>query len=70
VSQPIIRPVIVHSSNGERASWMSGALELAGWPHYRVAPLGNDWVEVHWRQLVRRLLHRGRRPGSTRQAQT
>jgi hypothetical protein len=48
VSQPIVRPVIVHSSNGERSAWMAGAFDLAGWQHYRVAPLGDDWVESDW----------------------
>jgi hypothetical protein len=58
VSQPVVRPVIIHSSNGERSTWMAGELELAGWPFWRVAPLGEDWVEVDWRRLVRRLLRR------------
>jgi hypothetical protein len=40
VSQSVVRPLIVHTSNGERASWMAGALDLAGWRHYRVAPPG------------------------------
>jgi hypothetical protein len=57
-SQPVIRPVIVHSSNSERASWMAGAFDLAGWKHWRVAPIGDDWVETHWRYIVRRLLAR------------
>ena len=58
VSQPVVRPVIIHSSNGERSTWMAGELELAVWPFWRVAPLGEDWVEVDWRRLVRRLLRR------------
>jgi len=33
VSQPVVRPVIVHSSNGERSSWMAGEFDLAGWRH-------------------------------------
>ena len=56
VSQPVVRPVIIHSSNGERSTWMAGEFELAAWPCWRVAPLGDDWVEVDWRRLVRRLL--------------
>lgn len=63
VSQPVARPVIVHTSNGERASWMAGAFDLAGWRHYRVAPLGDDWIESDWRRVVRRLLNRARRTG-------
>lgn len=56
VSQPIVRPVIIHSSNGERSSWMSGEFDLAGWPHWRVAPLGDDWIESDWQQVVRQAL--------------
>jgi hypothetical protein len=58
VGQPVVRPVIIHTSNGQRASWMAGAFDLAGWRHWRVAPLGDDWVEADWRRVVRRLLRR------------
>jgi NAD+-processing family protein with receiver domain len=61
VSQPIPRPVIVHSSNSERSAWMAGEFDLAGWRHWRVAPLGDDWIEADWSQVVRRLLHSGLR---------
>ena len=61
VSQPIVRPVIVHTSNSERATWMAGAFDLARWPHYRVVPIGNEWVELDWRRVVRRLLNKARR---------
>ena len=57
-SQPVVRPVVVHSSNGERSTWMAGEFDLAGWRHWRVAPLGDDWVESDWRHVVRRLLKR------------
>jgi hypothetical protein len=63
VSQPTVRPVIVHSSNGERSSWMAGEFDLAGWRHWRVPPLGDDWIESDWCRVVRRLLHKGRRRG-------
>src|SRR5262245_32778355 len=56
VSQPVVRPVIIHTSNGRRAEWMAGEFDLAGWRHWRVAPLGEDWIEVDWRRLVKRLL--------------
>jgi hypothetical protein len=55
-AQPVVRPVIVHSSNGERSTWMAGEFDLAGWRHWRVAPLGDDWIESDWRHVVRRLL--------------
>jgi hypothetical protein len=52
-------PVIIHTSNGERGTWMCGEFELGGWDHHRVYPLGDDWIERDWRRLVRRLLKRG-----------
>lgn len=55
-SQPIVRPVIIHSSNRERSTWMAGAFELAEWQHYLVAPIGDDWIEVDWRNMVRKLI--------------
>jgi hypothetical protein len=61
-AQGVVRPVIVHSSNGERSSWMAGEFDLAGWQHWRVAPLGDDWVESDWRRVVRRLLKRHAEP--------
>jgi hypothetical protein len=57
VAQPIIRPVIIHSSNGERARWMAGEFENAGWRYWRAVPLGDDWVESHWRQVVQDILN-------------
>lgn len=61
VSQRVAKPVIVHSSNTERALWMVGEFELAEWRHWRVAPIGDDWVEVDWLHLVRRVLGKGYR---------
>jgi hypothetical protein len=49
-------PVIVHTSNGERAEWMCGEFELGGWEYHRVPPLGDDWIERDWRRVVRRIL--------------
>jgi hypothetical protein len=54
-------PVIIHSSNRQRSDWMAGEMELAGWVYHRVAPLGDDWIEEHWRHVARRLLRRRRR---------
>jgi hypothetical protein len=56
VSQEIVRPVIIHSSNRERATWMAGDFELERWRSYRVAPLGDDWIELDWRLRVTKLL--------------
>jgi hypothetical protein len=61
VGQPTMRPVIIHTSNRERSSWMAGEFELAGWRYWRVAPLGEDWVEVDWQRIVRRLLKKAGR---------
>ena len=52
VSQHIVLPVIVHSSNGPRSAWMAGEFDLAGWRHWRVPPFGEDWIETMWRQVV------------------
>jgi hypothetical protein len=51
-------PVIIHTSNGERGTWMEGALSRAGWAHERVYPFGDDWIEKEWARVLRRLLAR------------
>jgi hypothetical protein len=53
-------PVIIHTSNGERSTWMMGEFELGGWKHHRLPPIGNDWIKRDWRRLVRRIMKRGR----------
>ena len=55
-------PVIIHTSNGERGTWMMGEFHLGGWEYHRVAALGDDWIEEHWRRVVRRILRRRPRP--------
>jgi hypothetical protein len=60
--RPPVCPVIVHTSNRQRADWMVGDLELAGWKYRRVAPLGDDWIEQSWRRVARRLLRRATSP--------
>jgi hypothetical protein len=59
-SLPPVCPVIIHTSNAERAGWMKGEFELGGWHYHCVAPLGDDWIEQHWRRLVKRLLRTDR----------
>jgi hypothetical protein len=66
VRQSVVRPVIIHTSNTERSLWMSGEFELAGWRHWRVAPLGEDWVETDWQRIVRRLLKKAGRPARSK----
>lgn len=57
-------PVIIHTSNGERGTWMEGALSLGGWRYDRVAPFGDDWIKKAWAPLARGLLTRqGMNPG-------
>ena len=56
VSRPMVRPVIVHSSNGERSRIMLGELELARWPSVRVAPFGDSWIEDDWSATVAGLI--------------
>ncbi len=51
-----ICPVIIHTSNVTRGSWMQGDLELAGWSVRRVGPIGGDWVEADWIAVVQELL--------------
>ncbi|WP_315852424.1 cyclic-phosphate processing receiver domain-containing protein [Telmatocola sphagniphila] len=55
---PPICPILVHTSNLERSSWMMGEFELAGWKHYRVPAIGDDWIEQDWRRIVRRVLQK------------
>jgi len=53
-------PVIVHTSNGVRGDSMVGELELAKWKHHRVMPLGDDWIEIDWYLIARRVLRNKR----------
>jgi hypothetical protein len=51
-------PVIIHTSNGERGTWMEGELSRAGWAYDRVYPYGDDWIEKQWAPVLRRRLGR------------
>lgn len=57
---PPVCPVVIHTSNGERGTWMQGEFDLGGWDYHRLLPLGDDWIENDWRRLVRRLLRKSR----------
>lgn len=63
-SQPIIRPVIVHSSNADRSARMMGTLELAHWPFWRVPAIGDDWIETDWKHVAHQILTGRRSPGT------
>lgn len=51
-----MRPVIIHSSNTNRAKIMIGDLDLAKWTAELVMPISDDWVENDWRTTVDRLI--------------
>jgi len=55
--RPPTCPVIIHSSNVRRSTWMAGEFELGGWPYRTVAPIGEDWIEQYWRAVVSSLLN-------------
>jgi hypothetical protein len=52
-------PIIIHTSNGDRGTWMEGALSRAGWRFDRVYPFEDDWIEKQWAPLLRRRLRPG-----------
>lgn len=56
VDQEPMRPVIIHSSNTNRAKIMIGDLDLAKWTAELVMPISDDWVENDWRTTVDRLI--------------
>jgi hypothetical protein len=51
-------PIVIHTSNGERGTWMEGALQHSGWQYDRVYPFGDDWIAKDWTPVVRRRLGR------------
>lgn len=49
-------PVLIHSSNTDRAYSMQNELRFAGWTVDRIGPLGADWIETSWLKRVREML--------------
>jgi hypothetical protein len=49
-------PVLIHSSNMDRAYSMNNELRFGGWMVDRVGPIGTDWIETSWVRTARRLL--------------
>ena len=45
-------PVVIHTSNGERGTWMEGELSRGGWEYDRVYPYDDDWIETQWAHAV------------------
>lgn len=56
VDQKPARPVIIHSSNTNRARIMIGDLDLAKWTAQFAMPISDDWAENDWRTMVNRLV--------------
>jgi CheY-like chemotaxis protein len=49
-------PVLIHSTNFERAWSMHNELRFAGWSVERVGPIGDDWIQCLWLPKVKSLL--------------
>jgi ADP-ribosylglycohydrolase len=49
-------PVIIHSTNADRAWSMYNELRFADWVVERVGPIGDDWVETLWLRKAREFL--------------
>ena len=49
-------PVIIHSTNVERAHSMHNELRFADWIAERVGPIGSDWIETIWFRKAREFL--------------
>jgi ADP-ribosylglycohydrolase len=56
-----ICPVIIHSTNADRAWSMHNELRFAGWTVDRVGPIGDDWVHKLWLPKAREMLARSPR---------
>jgi ADP-ribosylglycohydrolase len=56
-----ICPVIIHSSNADRAWSMHNDLRFAGWTVDRVGPIGEDWIPRLWLPKARAMLAQARR---------
>src|ERR1043166_6357054 len=52
-------PVLIHSSNTDRASSMHNELRFAGWTVDRVGPIGEDWIQKLWLPKARQILEAG-----------
>jgi len=49
-------PVIIHSTNADRAHSMHNELRFADWVADRVGPIGTDWIETIWLRKAREFL--------------
>ena len=55
--QTPVCPVLIHSSNTDRAWSMHNELRFAGWAVDRIGPIGADWIPTLWLPKVRSLLN-------------
>jgi len=55
--QPPVCPVLIHSTNYEKAWSMHNELRFGGWSVGRVGPLGDDWIKCLWLPTVKVLLN-------------
>ena len=53
---PPVCPVLIHSSNTDRAYSMFNELRFAGWVVDRAGPLGTEWIATTWSRRVRELM--------------
>jgi ADP-ribosylglycohydrolase len=49
-------PLIIHSTNADRAYSMHNELRFADWIAERVGPIGTDWIETLWLSKAREYL--------------
>ena len=49
-------PLLIHSSNTDRAYSMQNELRFAQWVVDRVGPLGSDWIDTSWLRRAREFL--------------
>lgn len=49
-------PVVIHSTNADRAWSMHNELRFGGWNVERVGPIGDDWVSKLWLPKAREML--------------
>ena len=52
-------PALIHSSNAHAANSMMFAMRDAGWTVDRIAPIGNDWIELDWYPAAKEMITRG-----------
>jgi ADP-ribosylglycohydrolase len=59
-------PLIIHSTNADRAYSMHNELRFADWIAERVGPIGSDWIEILWLRKAREFVstHPNTWPGS------